>query len=333
MHKKNLLLSGIVLFLLLSPLTGHSLHLPKVLNKDQIFQIKKLKQGKSGKDKFEFDKFLFVGIKNDNYFLLDDLSESLSNKGDDFGQTHAFTMEYVWRGANFIHSINFETALFTRAMSTEFQGDKKVVTQQFREISSLEYSFQNVNQSHFYTDYTIEIGLINDRKPIRGLALWQQSGQHGDGGFHDLVGVDSKLHSQPSGGRHSYVGTQFTIGKVLPFGLDKYSFFNRINLTTEAKLRLRSRFEGSHFTVLAKGAYNFIKHKDRPVLTLNLQEEAHYYLEETTTGTTTSVGLQYDAPSWGTQINFSFPYGKQNERFYKFADKDVIINLNLYTYF
>jgi hypothetical protein len=276
-----------------------------------------------------YQKMLQFSLNNDNYFVLDDVTKGLSEPGDDFGQTHAMGIEYTWKKSNYIRSINFETALFTRAMSSQTANSRRVITQRFREITSLEYSWQKVKPSLIYQIYSLETGLINDHKAIPGLALWQQSGSNGKGGFHDIVGLDTKLTNKSSGGHKFYAGTSFTIGRILPFGLEKYSFFNRINFTGEARLRLRTAFEGSSTSIIAKGKYNFIKHNKKSIFSLNIQTELNYYFESTRTGTTSLLGIQYDNFNFGSQLNFIVPFGEQNERFYKYTDRDPILNFSI----
>ena len=37
-----------------------------------------------------------------------------------------------------------------------------------------------------------------------------------------------------------------------------------------------------------------------------------------------------EGTGFGTQINYALPFGEQNERFYKYADRDPMLNLTFF---
>ena len=313
------------------------IHVPSVLNRDEIPFVEKMavteflsmKSNVESSKKKEKEKLILFSLNNDNYLLLDQFAKDNASTGDDFGQTHSMVLEYIWTKKNQLRSLRFETALFSRAIRRTTENSERIVSQRFREITSLEYTWQKSQSSFAYKVFSAELGFINDHKPITGLALWQQSGSSGRGGYHKLIGVNTKLRNISSGGHNLYGGASFTYGHLLPFGLKRYSFFNRVNFSGEARLKLRTLFEGSSTSLIAKGHYNFIKSKGKPLFSIKVQTELNYYFESTRTGTNTLFGLHYNNNEFGAQINYIVPFGEQNERFYKYTDRDPIINLTV----
>ena len=148
--------------------------------------------------------FFYLGLDNDNFYKPKNLSE-IEGTGNDFGETHALMLGgYIKDILKKVeYGINFETALHTNRVKTTSKTKKSngVTTQEFREITTLSVSYDDHRKNPLYFNYSTGLGLINEKKAIPPLALWQQSGNSGAGGFHRISGHGRRLKNKESGGR------------------------------------------------------------------------------------------------------------------------------------
>ena len=286
--------------------------------------------------------FFYFGLDNDNYYRLDKKTE-IKRSGNDFGQTHALTLGGSVKDIlkNIEHGLGFETALYTRYLKTEFDSEgNALVTQEFREISTLNYTLVNSKSRRVYFRYLAGIGLINDKGPLAPLALWQQSGNSGKGGVHRMVGLDARLKDQPSGGRQGFGQLGWSVGKFII--LDQYfpnwpKLLSWMNFTVESGLLARTVEEGNTFFGLLRWNIPLVKSekivKGKGFVDLNLQAKGNYYTYENAGGVTTTFGLQFNFPRGGFMINFSQNHGNQNPSFYKYIDQDPLLSSMLFLSF
>ncbi len=286
--------------------------------------------------------FFYLGLDNDNYYRLDKRTE-IKRTGNDFGQTHALTLGGSVKDIlkNTEHGIHFESALYTRYLQTEFDSEGgAVVTQEFREISTLNYSFVDSRNRRVYFRYLVGLGLINDKEALPPFALWQQSGNSGKGGVHRMVGLDTRLKDQSSGARQGFGQLGWSIGKFII--LDQHfeswpKLLSWMNFTVESGLLARTIEEGNTFFGLLRWNIPLVKSerivKGKGFIDLNLQAKGNYYTYENAGGFTTTYGLQFNFARGGFMINFSKNYGNQNPAFYKYIDHDPLLSSMLFVSF
>lgn len=292
-------------------------------------------------EKPHYQYLLFTGIDNDNYFQIDK-KKFFHRGGDDFGQTHSFSLGGVVREPTKAreYGINFETSLYTRYTNCQQSSeDNNVVDQYFREITTLDFTFLDPQSRTSYFRYLFGVGLINEKKAIAPLALWQQSGNSGKGGFHRMIGLRYRFNDIPNGGRQGFVSGGWSIGKYISLEqyLDLPKHLSWMNFTLESGVLLRSVIEANTLYALAKWSIPLLRSdyivQDKGFIDFNIQGKSNYYIYDNAVGFTTTLGIQFNFSHAGLILSSSRSYANQNPSFYRYTDNDSLINIMAFAYF
>ncbi len=285
--------------------------------------------------------FLYLGLDNDNYYRLD-RREALRKGGDDFGQTHSFTLGGILReprkGREY--GVNFETSLYTHYLGCNSgPPDNPIVDQYFREITTLDFTLLDPRSKQSYFRYLLGVGLINDSHAIPPLALWQQSGNNGNGGVHKMVGLKTSLRNVPSGGRQGFVSGGWSAGKYISLEryLDLPKHLSWMNFTLESGFLARTVEEANTFYGLVKWSIPLVRSeyvvKGKGFIDFNIQGKSNYYTYENAVGFTMVLGLQFNFSKGGFIVSTTHSYGNLNPSFYKYTDTDSLINFMGFIFF
>lgn len=278
--------------------------------------------------------FFFLGLDNDNYFRLDQ-KMALKKNGNDFGQTHALTfgasVKEPRKGREF--GFQFDTSLYTKYLATSYdETGAPTVEQEFREISTLNFTLVDPRRHHAYFRYLLGVGLINDKKALPPFALWQQSGNSGAGGVHRMVGLNTRLKDKPSGGRRLFFNGGWSVGKFITLdqNLNLPKHLSWMNFTIESGFLARTYTEGNFLFSLLKWNIPLVRSeavvRGKGLVDLNLQGKANYYSYDNAVGFSTTYGLQFNFARGGLMLNFTQNYANQNPSYYKYTDDDPLMS-------
>jgi len=277
--------------------------------------------------------FFYFGLDNDNYYRLDK-KKTVGKTGNDFGQTHALTLGGILRepikGKEF--GINFETALFTRYLGYT-DSEPPMAVQSFREITTLDFTLTLPQKKQNYFRYLFGVGLLNDSHSIPLLALWQQSGNDGSGGVHRLMGLNTRLKDEPSGGRTGFLTGGWSVGKFVT--LQQYlnwpKHLSWMNFTFESGFLARTVTKANTVFGLIKWNIPLVRSdfvvRGKGFIDFNIQGKSNYYLYENAVGYSFTYGLQMNFSKGGVMLSYTYNYANQNPSFYKYTDADSLINL------
>ena len=139
-----------------------------------------------------------------------------------------------------------------------------------------------------------------------------------------------------TGPQQFFLGLGIGYGVLFPISWDSSLFYdwNEIDITVEGSLLARTIWAGSKATLTARAniplvRVSFLSNSNK-FLSLNVQEQIIYFPEENSTGTSSTVGLQFQFSSFGISVNSTYPDGNQNPSFTRFPDRNPIHSITFF---
>ena len=154
--------------------------------------------------------------------------------------------------------------------------------------------------------------------------------------FMTLSVLMSQLKIWPEALGRVFAGIGFGYGRLFPLSWNSDLLFdwNEVDIIVEASTILRTVWEGTQFDLKAKVNIPLIRvfalSNSNKFLSLNFQEILHYFPDVSSTGTSTSVGLQFQFTAFGLSLSATFPNGNQNPAFMRYIDRDPVHSLTFF---